>query len=218
MPFNGSGVYAAPASSWNPAVANTDIDTTDWAALLADLATALSLCVTKDGQQTTTALVPFAANLSTASYLRFPATQSASGGANDFDDYEEGTFTPTLLSGGNQVGRTYTTQFGRYTKIGNVVNFWALITLSAVGSSTGDTNFAALPFTSANVGAGMFYAVKVVADDLAAGVTTAVEGYVSNNAATGAIAAYAAGQLTTLQETGLTATSTFIISGSYPTA
>jgi len=58
MAFNGSGTYSAPASSWNPAVDGTDINSTDWAALLADLSTALSLCVTKDGQQTVTANIP----------------------------------------------------------------------------------------------------------------------------------------------------------------
>ncbi len=58
MPFNGSGTYSAPASSWNPAVDNTDIDANDWIALLADLTTALSTCVLKDGTQTPTANIP----------------------------------------------------------------------------------------------------------------------------------------------------------------
>lgn len=55
MPYNGSGTYAAPASSWNPVTTGTAINSTDWKALLADVTTALSTCLLKDGQQTPTA-------------------------------------------------------------------------------------------------------------------------------------------------------------------
>lgn len=58
MPYNGSGTYAAPASTWNPAVDNTDIDSGDWNSLLDDLETALSTCLLKDGTQTPTANIP----------------------------------------------------------------------------------------------------------------------------------------------------------------
>lgn len=58
MPYNGSGTYAPPASTFNPAVTNTAINSTDWIALLADVTTALSTCVLKDGQQTPTANIP----------------------------------------------------------------------------------------------------------------------------------------------------------------
>lgn len=57
MPFSG-GTYSAPSSTWNPAVAATTIDATDWAALLSDLSTALSMAVLKDGSQTITANLP----------------------------------------------------------------------------------------------------------------------------------------------------------------
>jgi len=62
--------------------------------------------------------------------------------------YEEGNFTPTLLSGGAQVNRTYSVQYGRYTRIGNRVFYHLYITLSAKGTSTGDTTIGGLPFTS----------------------------------------------------------------------
>lgn len=58
MPLNGSGTYSAPASSWNPATFDTVIDQTDWAALLADLSTAMSTAMFKDGQATPTANIP----------------------------------------------------------------------------------------------------------------------------------------------------------------
>ncbi len=69
MPFSGTGVYSAPSSSWNPAVAATTIDATDWIALLADISSALSLCITKDGQQTTTGTIPFATAVTMAQTL-----------------------------------------------------------------------------------------------------------------------------------------------------
>ena len=37
----------------------------------------------------------------TSGQLKFPATQSASADANTLDDYEEGSFTPTLGGSGN---------------------------------------------------------------------------------------------------------------------
>jgi hypothetical protein len=53
--------------------------------------------------------------------ISFPATQSAQSDANTLDDYEEGTFTPTV-SGSTTAGTgTYSQQYGVYTKIGNRV-------------------------------------------------------------------------------------------------
>lgn len=63
MSRNGSGTYAAPASSWNPPVAATQISVTDWIALLADLTTAMSASIANDGQTTCSAMIPFAAGL-----------------------------------------------------------------------------------------------------------------------------------------------------------
>jgi hypothetical protein len=45
--------------------------------------------------------------------IAFPATQSASAGANTLDDYEEGDWTPVLTFGGGTTGITYTVQLGR---------------------------------------------------------------------------------------------------------
>jgi hypothetical protein len=43
--------------------------------------------------------------------------------ANELDDYEEGTFTPTVLGSTTAGTGTYTSRGGIYTKIGNVVTF-----------------------------------------------------------------------------------------------
>ena len=66
-------------------------------------------------------------------------------------DYEEGTFTP-VVNGSTTTGTgTYSIQLGRYTKIGNVVNFYINLAWSA---HTGTGNFnpiSGLPYTAANV-------------------------------------------------------------------
>jgi hypothetical protein len=86
--------------------------------------------------------------------ITFPATQSASSNANTLDDYEEGTFTPTLPSG--STGVSYTTQAGKYTKIGNVVYIHIAITISGVSSVPGGGGaniIEGLPFTGVSGGA-----------------------------------------------------------------
>jgi hypothetical protein len=67
MPRNGSGTYSAPSSSWNPAVGGVAINTTDWNALLSDLSSAITGSLSKDGQTTATARIPFAQGLSSSS-------------------------------------------------------------------------------------------------------------------------------------------------------
>ena len=69
------------------------------------------------------------------------------GAANKLDDYEEGTFTPTYVSG--IAATVYTYQTGRYTKIGNTVTFHIDISAST-STVTGDgVRIGGLPFTSA---------------------------------------------------------------------
>ncbi len=60
-----SGTYTAPANSFNPAVGATTIDTVAWNAILDDLETALTESMARDGQTTTTAVIPFASGVKT---------------------------------------------------------------------------------------------------------------------------------------------------------
>lgn len=64
IPFNGSGTYAAPSSpgAFNPAITGQNATPAAWNTLLADISTALSTTITKDGQTTITQDIPFAAN------------------------------------------------------------------------------------------------------------------------------------------------------------
>ena len=63
MSYNGSGTFQINTSG-HPVVAGTVISSTAFNALTADLATGLSTAITKDGQTTTTARIPFAAGIS----------------------------------------------------------------------------------------------------------------------------------------------------------
>ena len=80
--------------------------------------------------------------------ITFPATQSASTDANTLDDYEEGTFTPTVQGVSSAGTASYSVQAGSYTKIGNLVFVNIYLTYSS-GTGTGQLRIAGLPFTSA---------------------------------------------------------------------
>lgn len=77
-----------------------------------------------------------------AGQLKFPAAQNASSDVNTLDDYEEGTWTPSV--GGTA---TYTTQTGTYTKIGRLVTVHCNLTINAIGSGS-QSIISGLPFAS----------------------------------------------------------------------
>ena len=76
-----------------------------------------------------------------AGQLKFPATQNASADANTLDDYEEGTWTPSL--GGSA---TYNQQSGHYTKTGRAVCATCVLIISSIGSGS-TTTISGLPFS-----------------------------------------------------------------------
>ena len=78
-------------------------------------------------------------------YLSSGVRVGGTGTANLLDDFEEGTFTPTVS---NATG--YSAQFGTYKKIGHLVFINANI---VVTSASGSTNvISSLPFASKNTG------------------------------------------------------------------
>jgi hypothetical protein len=92
--------------------------------------------------------------------ITFPATASASSDANTLDDYEEGTWSPELLSdGGSAAGKTYTTQLGRYTKIGDVVYFQFVVQFSNKGSNNvNEAYLDGFPFAVSSTNGGRMHA------------------------------------------------------------
>jgi hypothetical protein len=78
--------------------------------------------------------------------ITFPATQVAASDANTLDDYEEGTFTP-IVQGSTTAGvGVYSTQLGRYTKVGRLVTVEIYIVWTA-HTGTGILRIGGLPFT-----------------------------------------------------------------------
>ena len=83
-------------------------------------------------------------------YLRMAASTGGiqfngdTAAANALDDYEEGTFTPTIIGSTLAGAGTYSSQVGRYTKIGNRVCFSIQIAWSA-HTGTGNMSIAGLP-------------------------------------------------------------------------
>jgi hypothetical protein len=105
----------------------------------------------KEGQ--TLALDSAVPNLGTG--ITFPATQSASSNANTLDDYEEGTWTPSVTA---QTGSytTVTDQAGSYTKIGRQVTINWFFIVSVKGTGLAGASISNLPFAS-NVSTGNNY-------------------------------------------------------------
>jgi hypothetical protein len=126
--FDQNGVITS-ASNVTPSIANTQITGTITAG---QLATSLNLAtnnvqVASIQSATGTPGITFAANgqmtlantplILTGGGITFPATQVPSADANTLDDYEEGTWTATLI-GQTTAPTTPVTVTGKYVKIG----------------------------------------------------------------------------------------------------
>ena len=81
-------------------------------------------------------------------YLSGGVYLGGTGSANLLDDYEEGTWTPTLEVNNSTTGITYASRSGSYTKVGRKVTLLCDVTLSNKGSNTGAVNISNFPFTS----------------------------------------------------------------------
>lgn len=93
--------------------------------------------------------------------IGFPETQVSSSDPNTLDDYEEGTWTPTIVGTTTSGVGTYTVQSGNYTKIGNMVTYQASITWTS-HTGTGNMRVSGLPFIGvANIHVGSVLAVNL---------------------------------------------------------
>lgn len=80
--------------------------------------------------------------------IDFSANSNASGMTSElFDDYEVGTWTPSLTFLGASVGMSQTS-VGTYVKVGKLVWLNCRITVTNKGTSTGSTRVTGLPFTA----------------------------------------------------------------------
>jgi hypothetical protein len=101
--------------------------------------------------------------------------------ANALDDYEEGTFEPTIEGSTAAGSGTYANRVGAYTKIGNSVFFRVYVIWSG-HTGTGDLQLSGLPFAS-NSASGRFSAVNVgsVSDVALTANNVFPGGYVATN-------------------------------------
>ena len=112
-------------SATTPAVTGTDADTGVYypaanQVALATGGTQAMLANASQGVQFANAIGVGATTPTTSGAgITFPATQSASTNANTLDDYEEGSWTPTLVSGASSFNPDAGNS--KYTRIGNVV-------------------------------------------------------------------------------------------------
>jgi len=83
--------------------------------------------------------------------IAFPASQSASADANTLDDYEEGTWTPVITSGGWTLGVNTAT----YVKIGKQVTIHYYLSLTGSGTAAALT-FSGVPFAPSSLGNGHY--------------------------------------------------------------
>jgi hypothetical protein len=88
----------------------------------------------------------------TGGQIQFPGTQIASADANTLDDYEEGSWTPTVVGASSAGTTTYTTQLGSYTKIGRLV--FARAEISYTSATGTGTMRISLPFSAGSSGVG----------------------------------------------------------------
>ena len=137
MPFS-AGVYSITSNSFAPSpVTGTTISSTAAQSTWSDLSTGLSTCLLKDGTQTATASVSFAAGISVVSpmittsttfaLVNTTATTINFGGAATTINIGTGTFTlGTAATTANVFNATATT-----------VNFAGASTATAIGAATG---------------------------------------------------------------------------------
>ena len=96
-------------------------------------------------------LATFSAGIAvTTGGIKFPQPQSASADANTLDDYEEGVWAPLLTDGTNNATMNATYNFGKYTRIGDVVTLTAYVVTSSLGSVSGNVRITGIPFAAAS--------------------------------------------------------------------
>ena len=76
--------------------------------------------------------------------ITFPATQSASSDANTLDDYEEGTFTPSVSAASGSY--TTVTATGKYVKVGRLVTIRMRVNITTNGTASNAMILGNIPF------------------------------------------------------------------------
>ena len=142
--------------------------------------------------------------------IDFSAT-SGTGTSELLADYEEGDWTPTYTGSSTAGATTYTTQTGRYTKVGRAVSVSFQVGVSAA-TGTGDIRIGGFPFT-ANASVG--FTGALMADNLNWGSGDYVILYMGNGDATARV--YRVTIIAGINETGIDTSCTLYGSYTYMT-
>jgi hypothetical protein len=131
------------------------------------------------------------------------------------DDYEEGTWTPTISFGRASVGVTYGAgRAGQYTKVGRQVTLTAFIVLTSKGSSTGGVHIGGLPFVIGNTTG--YYSPPVLGAFNQISYTGTPQGFGEVGAQTiELVEASEAGVQSSIADTDFTDSSSFTVSFTY---
>ena len=112
--------------------------------------------------------------------IDFSAATHAAGMTSELlNDYEEGTWTPTVIGSTSAGTATYSLRNGRYTKVGRQVFVECAVSWSA-GTGTGNLYISGLPFTSSNSSTSPAITMGLV-DFLALTANNTVTAVVGNN-------------------------------------
>jgi hypothetical protein len=97
--------------------------------------------------------------------ITFPATESASSNANTLDDYEEGTWTPTLSADTTApTVSSFTQRTGTYVKVGSIVIVTCTVRANLSTTGTGGALITGLPFASAGYLDGVALGIRDLLD------------------------------------------------------
>ena len=113
------------------------------------------MLVAVNGNLTSVATFTNAGNMAmsqTDKGIDFSVNSAAAGVTSEIlNDYEEGTWSPTVTYGGDSSGQTYAAQVGRYVKIGSLVTAYGYVQIATSTTATGVLAMSNLPFTIGNV-------------------------------------------------------------------
>jgi hypothetical protein len=126
--------------------------------------------------------------------IDFSATPGT-GTSELLSDYEEGTWTPSLVCGTSGT-ITLDVRNGFYTKIGNVVQVFAYFNVLSVASPTGELRLSGLPYAVGSSGKGGSFSPFVFG--FSATAVTALVGVASSGNTYAVISKYAAGTVSAL--------------------
>jgi hypothetical protein len=83
-------------------------------------------------------------------YLSGGVYLGGTGSANFLDDYEEGSWSPTITMSTTNPSVTYSRQHGSYVKVGTIVTCHFNIYATSLSGGSGNVQLSNLPFTSTN--------------------------------------------------------------------